>query len=259
MKVVILCGGLGTRLREETEYRPKPLVPVGDRPILWHIMKTYASFGHTDFVLALGYKGEMIKDYFLKYDELYSDFRLHLGSKTVDILQSHHDEKDWRVSCVDTGSATMTGGRLRRLRDHLQDEREFLFTYGDGVSDVDVDSLLRQHRESGALVTVTGVRPIARFGELVVEGDRVVAFAEKPLDGEDWINGGYFVMSPGVFDYLEADDTILERGPLERLARDGHLGVYRHGGYWQCMDTYRDQQLLNEQWAGGRAPWKRWA
>lgn len=258
MKVVILCGGLGTRLREETERRPKPLVPIGERPILWHIMKTYAAFGHTDFVLALGYKGEMIKDYFLNYEVLYSDFRLSLGTKTVEVLDTRNDEGDWRVTLVDTGAETMTGGRLGRLRHYLQKEDAFLLTYGDGVTDVDIDAVLTQHRKSGAWATVTGVRPISRFGELVVDGDRVKGFAEKPLGGEDWINGGYFVMSPHIFDYLDADDTVLERSPLERLAAEGRLAVYRHDGYWQCMDTYRDQLLLNEQWTSGQAPWKRW-
>jgi glucose-1-phosphate cytidylyltransferase len=258
MKVVILCGGLGTRLREETEHRPKPLVPIGDRPILWHIMKIYAAFGYTDFVLALGYKGEMIKEYFLGYDALNSDFRLDLGTKAVEVLDSRNNERDWRVTMVDTGADTMTGGRLLRLQKYLEKDEAFLLTYGDGVTDVDLDALIRQHRNAGAWATVTGVRPVSRFGELVVDGDRVTGFAEKPLSGDDWISGGYFVMSPQIFKYLDSDDTILERSPLERLAAEGHLAVYRHNGYWQPMDTYRDQLLLNEQWASGHAPWKRW-
>lgn len=258
LKVVILCGGLGTRLREETEYRPKPLVPIGDRPILWHIMKTYAAFGATDFILALGYKGEMIKDFFLNYDALVSDFTLELGSKSMRSLNGSHDEAEWRITFVDTGHATNTGGRLKRLQPYLRDDERFLLTYGDGVTDVDLGALVRLHETSERVVVLTGVRPVARFGELLVSGDRVDQFIEKPLAPQGWINGGYFVMSPRVFDYLDGDQTILERQPLERLAREGQLAVFKHEGYWQCMDTYRDMLLLNEQWATGQAPWKRW-
>ena len=258
MKVVILCGGLGTRLREETEYRPKPLVPIGNRPILWHIMKTYAAFGATDFILALGYKGDMIKDFFLNYEAMVSDFTLELGSKQVTRLNGSPAESDWRITFIDTGDGTQTGGRLRRLQPYLKQESSFLLTYGDGLSDVDLGSLRRFHEQSGCAVVLTGVRPVARFGELTVDGDRVARFVEKPASGEGWVNGGYFVMTPHVFDYLDSDQTILESGPLERLARDGQLGVFKHDGYWQCMDTYRDMVLLNEQWVAGRAPWKRW-
>jgi glucose-1-phosphate cytidylyltransferase len=258
MKVVILCGGLGTRLREETEYRPKPLVPIGDRPIVWHIMKTYAAFGCTEFILALGYKGEMIKDFFLNYDTLYTDFSLELGSKRITPLKHSSDEADWRVSFVDTGQETMTGGRLKRLERYLHDQPAFMLTYGDGVTDLDIDALTEFHRRSGRAVTVTGVRPLTRFGELAVKGEAVVRFAEKPPNNEAWINGGYFVMSPRVFDYLDDDLTVLEREPMERLAADGQLGVFKHQGFWACMDTYRDMQTLNDQWALGRAPWKRW-
>jgi glucose-1-phosphate cytidylyltransferase len=258
VKVVILCGGLGTRLREETEYRPKPLVPIGNRPILWHIMKSYAAYGATEFILALGYKGEMIKDFFLKYETLVSDFTLHLGSKTVTRLNGSPAEADWRISCVDTGDLTQTGGRLKRLQPYLQNEATFLLTYGDGVSDVDLGQLVRFHQRSSCAVVLTGVRPVARFGELTVDGDRVAQFFEKPATGEGWINGGYFAMTPRIFDYLDSDQTVLEREPLERLAADRQLGVFKHEGYWQCMDTYRDMVLLNDQWAAGRAPWKRW-
>jgi glucose-1-phosphate cytidylyltransferase len=258
MKVVILCGGLGTRLREETEYRPKPLVPIGDRPILWHIMKTYAAFGVTDFILALGYKGEMIKDFFLNYEALVSDFTIELGSRSVTPLNGAHDEAAWRVTLVDTGQATQTGGRLKRLQRYLANESRFLLTYGDGVTDVNLEALATFHQESGCAVALTGVRPLSRFGELMVNGDRVVRFAEKPAAGDAWISGGYFVMTPRVFDYLEGDQTILERHPLERMAKDGQLAVFKHEGYWQCMDTYRDVVVLNEEWASGRAPWKRW-
>jgi glucose-1-phosphate cytidylyltransferase len=256
-KVVILCGGQGTRLREETEYRPKPLVPVGNRPILWHIMKSYASFGFTDFILALGYKGEMIKDYFVNYDLVNSDFTLELGSKQLTPLNATHGESDWRITFVDTGQATNTGGRLKRLQPFLRDEVRFMLTYGDGVSDVDIAATLEAHGRSDCSVLVTGVRPQARFGELVVVGDRVVRFAEKPPANESWINGGYFVMTPRVFDYIASDETALERAPLERIATEGQLAVFKHPGYWQPMDTYRDMQLLNEQWNSGQPPWVR--
>jgi glucose-1-phosphate cytidylyltransferase len=258
MKVVILCGGLGTRLREETEHRPKPLVPIGEFPILWHIMKTYASCGYADFILALGYKGHLIKDYFLNYDILNSDFQLNLGTKEVTLLEPRHEEHSWNISFVDTGAATMTGGRLKQLEPLLRDEPEFLLTYGDGVIDLDITNLVEFHRRQGAIVTVTGVRPIARFGELIVSGERVIRFAEKPTSGDDWINGGYFVMTPSIFDYLEGDQTVLEGPPLEQIAAGGELAVFRHGGYWHPMDTQRDMRQLNDQWEAGHAPWKRW-
>jgi glucose-1-phosphate cytidylyltransferase len=258
LKVVILCGGLGTRLREETEHRPKPLVPIGDFPILWHIMKTYGSYGYVDFILALGYKGYLIKDYFLNYDLLNSDFRLSLGTKEVALLEPRHQEHDWTITFVDTGAATMTGGRLKRLAPLLMDDPEFLVTYGDGVTDVDIPAVVEFHRHQGVMATVTGVRPIARFGELMISGERVTGFAEKIVDGDDWINGGYFVMSPAIFDYLDGDETVLEGPPLERMAMEQHLAVYRHDGYWHCMDTQRDMIHLNDQWSSGQAPWKRW-
>lgn len=257
LKAVILCGGQGTRLREETEYRPKPLVPIGNRPILWHIMRTYAAFGVTDFILALGYKGEMIKDYFLNYDLWNSDFTLHLGSKRIEPLTPSVDGAGWTVTFVDTGSATATGGRLKRLEPYLRGEGRFMLTYGDGVSDVDLDALLNFHDRSGCDVTVTGVRPLARFGELIVRDERVVRFAEKPAGGDAWINGGYFVMTPAIFDAIPGDSTSLEVEPLERMARDQRLAVYRHDGYWQCMDTFREMQLLNELWTAGAPPWVR--
>jgi glucose-1-phosphate cytidylyltransferase len=258
-KVVILCGGLGTRLREETEYRPKPLVPIGNRPILWHIMKSYAAFGFTDFILALGYKGEMIKDYFLNCDLWNNDFTLHLGSKRIEPRAPSIEEAAWTVTFVDTGTATATGGRLKRLEPYLRGEQRFMLTYGDGVSDVDLEALLRFHDRSGCDVTVTGVRPLARFGELIVRDERVVRFAEKPVSGDAWINGGYFVMTPAIFETIGGDGTALEVEPLERMARERRLAVYRHDGYWQCMDTFREMQLLNEQWKSGKAPWvRRW-
>jgi glucose-1-phosphate cytidylyltransferase len=258
MKVVILCGGLGTRLREETEYRPKPLVPIGERPIVWHIMKTYAAFGFTEFVLALGYKGEMIKDFFLNYDILYNDFSLELGSKRVTPLGPSRAEEDWRITFVDTGQETQTGGRLKRLQPLLSDEPRFMLTYGDGVADIDINRLLEFHTDAKCAAVVTGVRPLTRFGELVVEGDSVRRFAEKPASHDGWINGGYFVMTPRIFEYIEGDRTALEQQPMERLAADGQLAIYKHDGYWQCMDTYRELQMLNQQWTTGHAPWTRW-
>jgi glucose-1-phosphate cytidylyltransferase len=258
MKVVILCGGKGTRLREETEYRPKPLVSVGGRPILWHIMKTYSTYGFYDFVLCLGYKGEMIKDYFLNYDLLNSDFTIELGSKQVVKDNVSHDEANWRVSLVDTGLETMTGGRISRIRHYIGNDEEFMVTYGDGVSDINIEQLLNFHRATGRIATVSGVHPVGRFGELTVAGNSVSHFAEKPASSDTWINGGYFVLSRRIFDYLDGDDCVFERGALERLAAEGQLGIYRHPGYWQCMDTVRDMETLNAEWASGHAAWKVW-
>lgn len=254
MKVVILCGGLGTRLSEETQVKPKPMVEIGGRPILWHIMKIYARYGHGDFMLALGYKGEVIKDYFLNYHAHQSDLTVSL--KTGDVEYGAPTAEDWRVGLVNTGATSMTGGRLLRLQSRLQDQGTFMLTYGDGVSDVDIEAVLAFHRKHGKLATVTAVRPPARFGDLAIEGDKVERFAEKPQAGEGWINGGFFVFEPGVFDYLENDTTVLEKVPLERLAADGQLMAYRHSGYWQSMDTLRDKHALEEQWASGNAPWK---
>ena len=255
MKTVILCGGLGTRLSEETEVRPKPMVEIGGRPILWHIMRGYARWGFAEFVLALGYKGEHIKRYFVDYHQLQSHLTVSLGSGKV---TAHDGEReDWTVDLVDTGAATQTGGRLKRIAPWLGDGT-FLFTYGDGVSDVDLTDVLAFHRRHGRLATVTAVRPPARFGGLVFDGDLVRDFTEKPQIGEGWINGGFFVLEPGVLDYIVGDDTIFEREPLERLAKDGQLAAYRHEGFWQCMDTLRDVRLLEGLWESGRAPWKVW-
>ena len=254
MKVIILCGGLGTRLSEETQVKPKPMVEIGGRPILWHIMKIYEHHGHSDFLLALGYKGEVIKDYFLNYHAHQSDLTISL--KTGDVEYGEPTSEDWRVGLVNTGVTTMTGGRLLRLKSCLQDQGTFMLTYGDGVSNVDIKALLAFHRAHGKLATVTAVRPAARFGDLAIDGDKVERFVEKPQAGEGWINGGFFVFQPGVFDYLNDDATILEKAPLERLAADGQLMAYRHSGYWQSMDTLRDKHALEEQWASGAAPWK---
>jgi glucose-1-phosphate cytidylyltransferase len=254
--VVILCGGKGTRLREETEYRPKPMVEIGGRPILWHIMKLYAAAGFTDFVICLGYRGEVVKEYFLNYEAMNTDFTLELGQAASIVYHDRHLERGWRVTLADTGLDVMTGARIKRVARHLQAD-SFMLTYGDGVADIDIGRLLAHHRESGAIGTVTGVRPTARFGELVTDGARVVEFSEKRQIHEGLINGGFFVFQRAFLDYLSDDpDCVLERAPLERLTERRELAVYRHGGFWQCMDTYRDYQYLNDLWDRGEAPWK---
>jgi glucose-1-phosphate cytidylyltransferase len=253
MKTVILCGGLGTRLSEETQLRPKPMVEIGGRPILWHIMNIYEHHGFRDFTLALGYKGEVIKDYFLNYHARQSDLTVHLKSGKVDY--SNPNVEDWHLSLIDTGANTMTGGRLRRLRPFLQSSGTFMLTYGDGVSDVNIQALLDFHRSHGRLATVTAVRPPARFGGLRIENNRVTNFQEKPQVGEGWVNGGFFVFEPGVLDFIADDATLLEKAPLEQLAKCGELLAYQHVGYWQSMDTLRDKQALEELWASGKAPW----
>jgi glucose-1-phosphate cytidylyltransferase len=253
MKVVILCGGLGTRLSEETQVKPKPMVEIGGRPILWHIMKLYERHGLKDFMLALGYKGEMIKDYFLNYHARQSDLTVNLKSGQVDY--SNPTAENWRVTLVDTGAASQTGGRLLRLKTFLPSGEAFMLTYGDGVSNVDIAALLAFHRSHGRLATVTAVRPPARFGDLRIENSQVTHFEEKPQGGEGWINGGFFVFETGVLDFIADDSTILERAPLERLAQCGELMAYQHPGYWQSMDTLRDKHALEELWANGKAPW----
>lgn len=255
MKVVILAGGLGTRLSEETVVRPKPMVEVGGKPILWHIMNLYGSQGFKEFVLALGYKSEVIKEYFLNYYNHQSDLTIDLKTGTANAVNSRH--KDWIVHLVDTGLNTMTGGRLYRLKDKLSKET-FMFTYGDGVAAIDLKKLLEFHRSHGKIATITAVRPPARFGGMVIDGDSVKEFKEKPQTGEGWINGGFFIFEPKIFDYLSSDDVILESSPLENLARDGQMMAYRHSGFWQCIDTVRDKQLLEKMWDGGSAPWKIW-
>ena len=252
MKVALLAGGLGTRLSEETDLLPKPLVEIGGRPLLWHIMRHYAAHGLREFVIAAGYKGELIKRYFLDYAALN-------GSLTIDIasgeVRSHDDPaEDWTVHVIDTGDDTGTGGRVKRLEPLLGDAT-FMATYGDGVSDVDLEALLAFHRAQGRIATVTAVRPPARFGGLVFEGDLVKDFTEKPQIGEGWINGGFLVFEPAVFDYLEGDSTSLEADALERLAEDGQLAAFRHDRFWQCMDTLRDKRLLESLWNSGNVPW----
>jgi len=257
MKVVILCGGQGTRLREETEYRPKPLVEVGQKPILWHIMKTYAHHGFRRFVLCLGYRGAMIKEYFLNYEAMNNDFTVALGSRNQIAYHDAHAEQDFQVTLADTGPDTMTGGRVRRVHRYI-DGDTFLVTYGDGVADVDIRALVRYHQRHGKLATVTAVRPPSRFGILDLDGeDQVTRFAEKPrMDG--WTNAGYFVFNRRVLSYLDGDACILEREPLERLAAEGQLMAYRHEGFFFAMDTFREYQALNELWTNGAAPWKVW-
>jgi glucose-1-phosphate cytidylyltransferase len=256
MKCVILAGGLGTRLAEETEVRPKPMVEIGGRPILWHIMKHFAHYDVRDFYVALGYKGEVIKQYFLDYYALSNDLSIDLRSGRVEPRVRQTEE--WVVNLVDTGDATMTGGRVKRIQP-LVDDATFMVTYGDGVSDIDIGALLEFHRSAGCIATVTAVRPPARFGGLYFDGDRVTGFTEKPQAGEGWINGGFLVFEPEVFDYLDGDGASLESDALGALAADGELAAYRHPGFWQCMDTLRDKRQLESEWSSGRAPWKVWA
>ncbi len=253
MKVILLAGGFGTRLAEYTESIPKPMVTIGGRPIIWHIMNTYAKYGHKDFYVALGYKASVIKEYFLNYHSLNADFSVNLTTGLVETFNS--EDKDWRVSLVDTGLNSMTGGRVKRLQEFIGNE-PFLLTYGDGVANVNINKLLEFHNSHGKMVTVTAVHPSARFGELALEDNTVVSFKEKPQTGQGWINGGYFVVQPEFFELIEGDDTVLEQEPLEAVARMGELQAYLHEGYWQCMDTKRDRDHLEELWVSGNAPWK---
>lgn len=256
MKVILLAGGLGTRLAEETSVRPKPMVEIGGQPILWHIMKGYAHHGFSEFIVALGYRGDVIKEWFLRQNELMNDLTVDL-SKGVTTVHSSR-QPGWRVHLVDTGAETMTGGRIRRLRQWIGDET-FMATYGDGVGDVDLPALLAFHKKHGKLATVTGVHPPTRFGLLGLTGDQVTHFEEKPAGAEGWVNGGFFVFEPGVFEFLSTDDDcMLERVPLERIVRDGQLMAYRHEGEFFPMDTHRDHVALNELWSTGKASWKVW-
>jgi len=255
MKAVILAGGLGTRLSEETVVRPKPMLEIGGRPILWHIMQIFAAHGVSEFVICLGYKGYVIKEFFLNYRLHLSDVTVELGSGAIDFHRSAAE--DWRVSLIETGDATMTGGRLKRVRDYLGDD-DFFMTYGDGVADIDLTALEAFHRAHGRLATLTAVVPPGRFGALDLEGDAVRSFREKPAGDGAAINGGFFVLSPRVLDRIEGDATVWENEPLERLAREGELRAYQHGGFWQAMDTLRDKKHLEALWAGGAAPWKVW-
>ena len=255
MKAVILAGGLGTRISEETSARPKPMVEIGGKPILWHVMKIYAAHGINDFIICLGYKGYMVKEYFANYF-------LHMSNITIDMAQNkmevhQNSAEPWRVTLVDTGENTMTGGRLKRVRQYLDDE-DFCFTYGDGVGDIDIAELISFHKQQNTLATLTAMQPPGRFGALVLEQHLVARFQEKPEGDGSWINGGFFVLSPKVIDYIDADSTTWEREPMERLAAEGQMSAYRHRRFWQPMDTLRDKNHLEELWANGKAPWKIW-
>lgn len=253
MKVILLAGGFGTRLSEYTDVIPKPMVQIGGKPILWHIMQVYASYGHNDFYIALGYKAEAVKEYFLNYSTLNSDFTVDLATGNVKPL--HSEKVDWHVTLIETGLNSMTGGRVKRIQPFIGNE-PFLLTYGDGVANIDLDRLLAFHKSHGKMVTVTAVRPAARFGELELNDDVVTSFQEKPQLTQGWINGGYFVMQPDFFDLIEDDSTILEREPLEKASKMGELMAYRHEGFWQSMDTKRDRDMLEELWQLDIAPWK---
>ena len=255
MKVGILAGGLGTRLSEETASRPKPMVEIGGRPILWHIMKSYAEYGYTEFVVALGYKAEVIQDFFLNYRLRSGDLTIRTGDGDTVLVEPAAE--DWTVHLINTGDDTMTGGRVKKIAEFIGDER-FMLTYGDAVSDIDISALVRFHEEHGRNATITAVRPPARFGSLEFDGDRVTRFAEKHQSSEGWINGGFFVFEPGMADRIEGDSTILEREPLEGLAREGELVAFRHSGFWQCMDTVRDLAYLEDLWASGSPDWRTW-
>jgi glucose-1-phosphate cytidylyltransferase len=255
MKAVILAGGSGTRISEETHLRPKPMIEIGAKPILWHIMKLYSAHGVDDFVICLGYKGYMIKEYFANYYLHTCDVTFNVGKNEMTVHQS--SAEPWKVTLVDTGIDTMTGGRLRRVLDYVRDE-DFCFTYGDGVADVDISRLIDFHGSQGTIATVTAVQPPGRFGAMEVDGKHVTTFQEKPLGDGGWINGGFFVLSSGVGDYLEGDETVWEQEPLRRLAEDGELSSYKHDGFWQPMDTQRDMTHLQELWETGRAPWAVW-
>jgi glucose-1-phosphate cytidylyltransferase len=257
VKVVILCGGLGTRLREETEFRPKPMVPIGERPILWHIMKIYAHHGFKEFVLCLGHKGEFIKEYFRNYQWNTSDVTLRLGAQPKIKYHNQHAEEDWTVTLVDTGQTTQTGGRVKRILPHIGTE-PFLLTYGDGVTDSNISDTVAFHLKHKPMLTVTAVKPPGRFGNLLLDRETVTGFDEKPAEETHYINGGFFVVDPGIGTYLSGDECVFEREPMNQLAKEGKIKAYRHSGYWQCMDTYREQQLLAGLWNSGRAPWKVW-
>ncbi|HEX6048191.1 MAG TPA: glucose-1-phosphate cytidylyltransferase [Gemmatimonadaceae bacterium] len=255
MKVIILSGGYGTRLQEETSLKPKPMVEIGGRPMLWHIMGIYAAYGFKEFVIALGYRAEVVRSYFLHYRQIHSDITVCLGDGSV--AAEKPAAEDWTIHLIDTGDGTGTGGRIRRLADWIGDET-FMLTYGDGVADIDIRRLVAFHKAHGKLATITAVRPPSRFGGLRLDGDAVLEFEEKPQIGEGWINGGFFVLEPQVLTHIPADDTLWERGPLESLAAAGELRAYRHEGFWQPMDTLRDVRLLESLWSEGRAPWKVW-
>jgi glucose-1-phosphate cytidylyltransferase len=255
MKAVILAGGFGTRISEESHLRPKPMVEIGGKPILWHIMKIYSSHGINDFIICLGYKGYYVKEYFSNYFLHMSDVTFRMSENKMEIHRKFVDP--WNVTLVDTGETTMTGGRLKRVISYIGDET-FCMTYGDGVSNVDISTLISRHKSTGKLATVTAIQPPGRYGAIGIEGSVVTHFQEKPLGDGAWINGGFFVLESAVFDYIDGDDTVWEQQPLQRLSKDGQLAAYRHEGFWQAMDTLRDKNHLEELWATGNAPWKTW-
>lgn len=258
MKVVILCGGMGTRLKEETEFKPKPLVKIGNKPILWHIMKIYAHYGYQDFILCLGYKGDMIKEYFYHYEVMNNDFTITLGNPQNLEIHNRHEENGWKITLCDTGDKALKGARLKRIEKYI-DSENFMVTYGDGVANVDLSQLVSFHQSHGKVATITGVSPLSRFGELTVNGDHVSSFKEKPQARGGLINGGFFVFNRRILDYLETrDDCDLEFGALEKLSVENELMVYRHDEFWACMDTYRDVEYLNKLWDHGNAAWKVW-
>ena len=256
MKAVLLAGGLGSRLAEETTTKPKPMVEVGGIPILWHIMKIYSAHGVNDFIICLGYKGYVIKEYFSNYFLHRSDVTFDIAANQMEIHRSKSEP--WKVTLVDTGLSTLTGGRLKRIIPYVKGEQSFCMTYGDGVGDVNITELIAHHQRSALLATVTGTRPPGRFGALSINGQAVVGFEEKPVGEGGWINGGFFVLSPAIDDYIDGDDSIWEKAPMERLAREGQLSVYKHDGFWQPMDSLRDKILLDQHWEAGSAPWKVW-
>ncbi|HHN63924.1 MAG TPA: glucose-1-phosphate cytidylyltransferase [Nitrospirae bacterium] len=256
MKAVILAGGFGTRLSEETTIKPKPMVEIGGKPILWHIMNIYAAQGINEFIIALGYKGEYIKEYFLNFYAINNDITIDLASGETIVHDGN--QPNWKIHLVDTGLYTQTGGRLKRLKDWIGKDEVFMMTYGDGVADIDLKKLVEFHKSHGKLATVTTVKAPARFGRIAFNGDQIREFYEKPQAAEGWINGGYFVLHPKVLDYVDGDDTAWEREPIERLAHDGQLMGYRHYGFWSCMDTLKEKNLLEELWNSGKAPWKIW-
>ena len=255
MKVVILAGGKGSRLAEETIIRPKPMVEIGGYPMLWHIMNHYSHYGHNEFYIALGYKGEVIKKYMADFVNLHCNLSINLGNG--EIKRQGESKVDWIVHLIDTGSDTMTGGRIKRLQPYVGDET-FMLTWGDGVSDVDLEALLKFHQSHGKLATLTAVRPPARYGYMKFSGDQITSFTEKPQIGEGWINGAYFVLEPKIFDYIDGDETQWEKEPLENLSKDGQLMAYKHDSFWQCMDTLREKYILEQYWQSGKAPWKIW-
>lgn len=260
MKTVLLCGGYGTRIRDVADDIPKPMIPIGGLPILWHLMKYYAQFKYSEFVLCLGYKGQSIKNFFMNYGAYTRDFTVTLGSGRDIEFHSDHREIDWRITLAETGLGTMTGGRVSKIKKYIGDDDNFFLTYGDGLGDIDLNKLLAFHKRHGKILTVTGVRPPGRFGEMVVDDDSVIKeFNEKPQAGGGCISGGFFVCRKEIFDYLsDSDDLVFERGPMQALARDGQLVLYKHDSFWQCMDTYRDWELLNDMYDNGKASWVIW-